>query len=390
MVNSTIDAVELLHARAENIIDGLRERLFEEHGGKTLDVRYKLKDVCEMVGKSQSSIYRAEEEEKIPAPERHESGRRSGYSLESVNKIRDHFGARPYRSDSDEPVILAVQNFKGGVGKSTIACHSAQYFAERGYRVLLVDCDSQASTTNTFGFNPDRDIAEDETLLPFLIGDGMDDLRYAVQPTHWDGLDIIPANLELYNAEYIISGQLREDRAALNRLKHGLFGVAQHYDIVIVDPPPALGMISLGVLQAANAVVIPAPPSTTDFCSTASFLSMMADVLNTLSKSGEEASYKFVRFLITKADLTKGAQKDLRDAMGQVFADYVFPTALLNSVEYDKAALELRTIYEMSEGRTRSYERARRNMDKVFSELELAIRKTWASHSALLRDEGRA
>lgn len=390
MTNSTIDSVDLLHSRAENIIEGLRERLFDEQGGKTLDVLYKLKDVCEMVGKSQSSIYRAEEEQSIPLPERHDSGRRSGYSLEAVNKIRDHFGTRPYRGSDDEPVILAIQNFKGGVGKSTIACHASQYFAEQGYRVLIVDCDSQASTTNTFGFNPDRDISEDETLLPFLIADGVDELRYSVKPTHWDGLDIIPANLELYNAEYILSGQLREDRAALNRLKHGLADIAQHYDIVIIDPPPALGMISLGVLQAANCVVIPAPPSTTDFCSTASFLSMMADVLRTLSKSGEEASYKFVRFLITKADLTKGAQKDLRDAMGQVFADHVFPTALLNSVEYDKAALELRTIYEMSEGRTRSYERARRNMDQVFGELELTIRKTWASHAGALRDEGRA
>ena len=183
---------------------------------------------------------------------------------------------------------------------------------------------------------------------------------------------------------------MASDNRLLGRLKTGLEAIAQSYDIVVIDPPPALGMISLGVCQAANAIVVPAPPSTIDFSSTTSFLSMMHDVAETLQKAGAELNYKFIRFLITKTDVSKTAQRELRDAMGQVFAEHAFGTALLTSVEYDTAALEMRTIYELAEGRTRVHDRARRNMDQVFSELELEIRKTWPSHREALQYEGRA
>jgi chromosome partitioning protein len=392
----TFETIDLLHGRATSILNTLRNAFFEPAEGKTLERRYRLKEVSEMIGKSQSSIYRAQEEGYVPEPEKLESGRLAGYTLEQVNQLRDHFGTRPFRAPADDPVIVSIQNFKGGVGKSTIACHAAQYLAQRGYRVLIVDCDSQASTTATFGYNPDTEIGEDETLLNYLIDDQKDGslpdinlLKRAVRATHWDGLDLIPANLDLYNAEYIMARRMSGDSRLLNRLKQGLEVIAQSYDVVVIDPPPALGMISLAVCQAANAIVVPAPPSTIDFSSTTSFLSMMRDVSESLGNAGMKIEYKFIRFLITKADVSKSAQKELRDAMGKVFSDYALPTALLSSVEYDTAALEMRTIYELAEGRTRVHERARRNMDQVFSELELEIRKTWPSHKSQLVQEGR-
>src|SRR3546814_8485333 len=64
--------------------------------------------------------------------------------------MREVFGTRPWRSPEDPPAILSVCNFKGGVGKSTIALHLAQHFAINGYRVLFIDCDSQASSTMMF------------------------------------------------------------------------------------------------------------------------------------------------------------------------------------------------------------------------------------------------
>jgi chromosome partitioning protein len=395
MSDQTIDIIRLLEARGDKILEELRGSLFDGDLGKTLDVRYRLKEAAQMVGRSESSVRRAEEEGVIEAGERHESGRRAGYTLEQVNALRDHFGTRPYRGEDDEPVILSVQNFKGGVGKSTVACHAAQFFAQKGYRVLLVDCDSQASTTGTFGFNPDVDILSNATLLPFLVEDAEEDdpghISEVIRRTYWDGLDLIPANLELYNAEYLMSKALTQDRSVLNRLKEHLTEAGKRYDIIIIDPPPALGMISISVIQAANAVLVPAPPSTIDFSSTKAFLSMMGDVLETLQGMGVSTSYKFVRFLVTKADLAKASQKDLRDAMGTIFSGHILPTALVTSVEYDNAALSLRTIYEASEGKTRAHDRARRNMDQVMNDLELEVRRTWPSHAPeLLNEEGRA
>ena len=93
--------------------------------------------------------------------------------------MRDLFGTRPRRAETDPALVVAVQNFKGGVGKSTLVCHLAQSLALKGYRVAVIDCDSQASTTTVFGFNPDADIQDDETLLLVLPA------RRAVRPPVW-------------------------------------------------------------------------------------------------------------------------------------------------------------------------------------------------------------
>ena len=125
-----------------------------------------------------------------------------GYALGEINQMRAVFGTRPWRTAGDPLSVIAVQNFKGSVGKSTVASHLAQYLAIKGYRVCLVDCDSQGSSTAMFGYVPDLDIEEDDTLYPFFRHAEMASLAYAVRETHWDGLYLVPANLKLYSSEY--------------------------------------------------------------------------------------------------------------------------------------------------------------------------------------------
>jgi chromosome partitioning protein len=109
--------------------------------------------------------------------------------------MREVLGAAPHRAPLDVPAVIAVQNFKGGVGKSTVTTHLAHYFAVQGYRVLVVDCDSQATTTTLFGFNPHFNITREETLYPYLsIDPTQADLLYAVKRTPWPNVDLIPSN----------------------------------------------------------------------------------------------------------------------------------------------------------------------------------------------------
>src|SRR3546814_19982629 len=82
-----------------------------------------------------------------PEQPRNDFGRRENYTLEQLNQMREVFGTQPHRGPEDEPMIIPFQNFNGGVGKSTLAIHAAQYLAVRGYRVLLIAADAQASTT---------------------------------------------------------------------------------------------------------------------------------------------------------------------------------------------------------------------------------------------------
>ena len=386
----TISEIRALRDRADRVVSKTRSKLFSSGDERTLDVIFKVTEVTEMVGRSQSSLVRAESEGHIPRAIERENGRRRGYTLEQINQIRDHFKTRPSRAEADEPIIVSFQNFKGGVGKSTLAIHASHYFALKGYKVLLVDADPQASTTLTFGYNPDKDVPMDATLYGLMVAP--DDYRIGdiVRASHWDGLDLIPSNLDLFNVEYELAADLSKDFGVMLNLKHALRDASRHYDIVIIDPPPALGMISLSVLQAANAMIIPAPASIVDFCSTSSFLKMASSVLETMKQWEQDVDYKFIRFLVTKADLTKAAQAELRDRMGKVFADNIFETALLSSVAYDEAALKMSSLYEGSVPKTKMYNRARSNLDQVFAQIELEIRKTWPSHAAKLRELGRA
>ena len=387
---ASLEQIRTLSRVADTILGSMRG-LAEERGQAAGPHRYKLTDAARMAGRSVDAVRRAEAEGHLAAPALRPSGQRLGYDLAAVNAMRDHFGTRARRAPDDAPLLLAVQNFKGGVGKSTIAAHAAQHLAERGYRVLIVDADSQASTTTLFGFNPDMDVEVEDTLLPYLIGDRADGLAYAVRGTHWDGLDLIPANLGLYSAEYVISQQVKGNVTLLSRMKEGLRDVARAYDVVVIDPPPALGMISLSVLQAANAILIPTPPGSIDFASTAAYLSMLEEVVESLvHKLGLDVRYAFVQLLATKVSPSKGAHEAMREVMGRGFGGDILPTALLDSAEFDTASVEMRTVYEHAGPRSQTHRRCRANLDQVMGELELMIRRTWPSHRPALRAEGLA
>ena len=168
--HTTLEEIGRLAATSEQIIRSLRDATVDEDeaGHAPQARRYTPTEVASMVGRTVDGIRKAEEAGRLEYPTKRANGRREPYTLAQVNAMRDHWGLRPGHGDEHGPVRLAFQNFKGGVAKSTLSCHCAQYFARAGYRVLLVDCDSQASTTMTFGYRPDTDLEDSDTLLPFL------------------------------------------------------------------------------------------------------------------------------------------------------------------------------------------------------------------------------
>jgi chromosome partitioning protein len=242
-----------------------------------------------------------------------------------------------------------------------------------------------------FGFNPDIDIDDEATLLPFFRHGGEADLEYALRPTVWPGIDLIPANLGLYTAEYEAAARMRGNADLLDRLRRGVESMAVRYDVVLLDPPPALGMISLAVLRAANALLIPTPPSTVDFASTAHFLRMIVDTLEVLDAHGlGRRGYQFLRVVATKVDEGKSAHVQIRQMMEAVFGADMLNASLLDSAEIDNANVQLRTVYELSGTGSRTHERCRNNLDRLNAEIELLIRKAWPSHRADLRRLGLA
>ena len=385
--------VASLADRSSAVLEKLRSSARSIRSDERREPTFPIGKAAELVGRTTAAIREAESDGRLVPPPRGPNNRRLGYSLAQLNDMRGTFGTRPWRAPDDPCAIVAVQNFKGGVGKSTVSVHLAQHLAIHGYRVLLIDCDSQASATTLFGYVPDLDLTEADTLYPYLREGERPSLDYAIRKTHFDGLDLIPANLRLFQSEYELAARMaRGQGALLDRLAQGIASVADLYDVVVLDPPPALGAISLSVLRAANALVVPVPPTVMDFSSTAAFLAMLAETIEDLRAYRLAPQFAFLRFVASKVDENKSMQKGLLDLMRQLYGNAMIRTPLKDSAEIDNATARLMTVYELDGPITSKQVRDRclTYLDGVCGEIELDIRRTWPSHLGRLRKEGHA
>jgi chromosome partitioning protein len=138
------DGLGTLHRKALTILKRIRDGALDPETGQKVGPSYSISKAAALVGRTASAIREAERDGRLPQRDRTASGHRVQYTLEELDQMRAVFGTRPWRAPTDTPAVISVSNFKGGVGKSTVALHLAQHFAIHGYRVLFIDCDSQA------------------------------------------------------------------------------------------------------------------------------------------------------------------------------------------------------------------------------------------------------
>ena len=147
-----------------------------------------------------------------------------------------------------EAYVIAFANQKGGVGKTTSCINIAAACASLGKRVLMIDSDPQGNTTSGLGINKKTLKA---TIYEALIGTKKPE--ECIIHTQYERLDLLPSNIQLAGAEFELMDM--EHREA--RLKNFIAEVSDQYDLVLIDCPPSLSLLTVNALCAANGVVIP-------------------------------------------------------------------------------------------------------------------------------------
>lgn len=382
--------------RAQSLVKLLRDQSNLPSDIRSLDRRWTQVEVAKLIGRSNSYISTKREQwlaDGVISPFDPEDKGIARWRLDQIRALQRHHNSGPWRHpELDRPLILGFQNFKGGVGKSTQAVIAAQWLVTKGYRVLLVDGDPQASATSMFGLLPDHDVGEHETIVPFFNGD-KDDLRYAIRKTYWDGLDLIPTNLVSYELEWgiaqqMLTAQSKEERDALTELlRDGLDTVKDQYDIILVDSPPSLGTLSFNILKAVDALLIPTPARVLDFTSTAQYLSMVDRVLGEIRQE-PFAFFGFVSTLYEGRIISgkENTQQWLNSLMQEAFGDNMLREPMRRVKAVENAVSELKSVLE----ERRPDSSVMEMVDGWMEEIELLIMSTWRSKATAVHERRQA
>jgi chromosome partitioning protein len=225
-------------------------------------------------------------------------------------------------STVDVSTVVAVANQKGGVGKTTTAVNVGAYLA-LGVRVLLVDLDPQANATSSLGVEPG---GVELSTYEALIGDA--ELPQTIIATGRGQLDLVPASRALAGAQVELVELPERER----RLDHALNQVRSGYDVVLIDCPPSLGILTLNALVAADLILAPVQCEYLALEGVAQLMETIDLVRATLNPRLE-----LLGMLMTMFDPRTRLSSQVVDEVRRHFPDRTFDTVIPRSVRLSEA-----------------------------------------------------
>ena len=348
------------------------------------------------------------------------------FTFEEVLRLRAHFATEgskakeyaPYRPRGLPAKMVAVANFKGGVGKTSTAAHLAMSAALDGYRVLILDLDSQGSMTSVF----DGRVGDEwQTVFPLIArhyarhlraenqrrldrGEApvpLDDTLGAaldkragdlIQNTHWPNIDLIGAQLNLYWAEFQIPVWRMAARGwkLWDALTDSLAedGVLEAYDLIFIDTPPALGYLTINGLAAADILLVPLGASFLEFDSTGRFFDMLHSTFASIEEGENIAAralgrdeigfeWDAVRAVVTRYDSSQ--QAELAGLMQAYLGRTLSPHRQDFTALIGQAGEQVAGIYEADyrDFNRETYARGRETFDETYAAFKRLLLGIW-------------
>tara|TARA_R110000787_G_scaffold286076_1_gene403261 strand:+ start:7022 stop:8413 length:1392 start_codon:yes stop_codon:yes gene_type:complete len=348
------------------------------------------------------------------------------FTLDEVLTLRSFFAAegskskeyRPYRPKGLPAKIVAVANFKGGVGKTSTAAHLAMSAALDGYKVLTIDLDSQGSMTSIFGgkvtdewntvfpllarhyamhLQNENRVRADRGDPPIPLDDTLGDALKTkasdlIQSTHWPNIDLIGSQLNLYWAEFQIPVWRMQGRgwklwdALTDTLEAD--GILDSYDLIFVDTPPALGYLTINGLAAADIVLVPLGASFLEFDSTGRFFDMLHSTFHSIEEGEnlaaralgrEELRFEWdaVRAIVTRFDSAQ--QGEMANLMQAYMGRSMTPQRQDFTALIGQAGEQVNGIYEADyrDFNRDTYIRGRETFDTTYAAFKRLLIGIW-------------
>ncbi|MBZ5979068.1 MAG: AAA family ATPase [Leuconostoc gelidum] len=250
--------------------------------------------------------------------------------------------------------IIALANQKGGVGKTTTSVNLGAALAQAGKRVLLVDIDAQGNATSGSGVDKSELERDSYDVMVDRVP-----IREVIVPT--DNYDLVPATIQLSGAEIELAGQEKREY----RLKKALSEVNDDYDFILIDNPPALGLLTVNAFTASDAILIPVQ---TEFYA----LEGLGQLLNTIELVRQQfnADLDISGILLTMYDGRTNLAKQVSEEVRNYFGDKVYTTVIPRSVRLSEAPSYGQAIIDFD---------PRSIGSKVYSELAQEVLKQYGN-----------
>lgn len=350
-------------------------------------------EVAELLRVSDGYLRKAHFDGRIPEVEQGANNKRL-YTAENIIEIRhilaqnakDPLQFLPGRRPGDKLQIWSTVNFKGGSSKTTTTISLGMRLAMRGYRVLLLDSDPQASLTTFFGYQPEIDFRKGGTLYDAIRYNDGDSVRVPIvdvlKKTYFPNLDIVPGGIMLseFETETPMALSRGEQPVFFNRIRDSLRQVEDDYDIVLIDCPPQLGYLTMSAVCASTSLLMTIIPERVDLASASQFLTMASGVLEVLHTNGGIGAYDNFAYLLTRFDTAISTQQDLSEWMRELLGNSVIKTPFVKSSAVSEAGLSQKTIFEVDLSAVKNrktYERALESVIGFSNDIEIMIQNSW-------------